>query len=88
MDETLYKIEKLNFLIWLAESMKSEPLDYFDFKESIDKVNAMLFQKHIITKPLMSITERKQIERIIKKTKQSYGNGLLRHTAIRLLNNS
>ena len=86
MDETLYKIEKLNFLIWLAESMKSDPSGYFVLKESLDKVNAMLFQKHIVSKPFTVITDRKQIETIIKKTKQTYGNILLRRLAIRLLN--
>lgn len=86
MDETLIKVEKVKFLIWLAEYMKSEPTDYFVLKDSFDNVNAMLFQKRILTKPLLLITERKQIETVIKQVKRSYGNIVLRRIAIKLLN--
>lgn len=86
MDEISNKLEKINFLIWLGETMKSDPTGFFVLKDSFDRVNTMLYQKHIISKPLIIITQRKQIEKIIKETKRTYGNIILRRTAVRLLN--
>lgn len=87
MDEITYneKIEKLNFLMWLAEIMKTDPPGYYELKESLDRVDEMLLQKRIIPRHLMLITARGRIEKYIKDVKRSYGTAGLRYTAIRLL---